>query len=141
MEKLFVDTNIILDLLAKREPHYQFAAAVFSLADQREIKLFVSSLSFANLNYILSKQYNANNARKKLIAFKTLTTVLAVNDKIVERALASDFKDFEDALQNYSAELNKEIDIIITRNIKDFKYSKLAVMTPDQFLKTKFTGQ
>ena len=53
----------------------------------------------------------------------------------------SDFKDFEDALQNYSAELNKEIDIIITRNIKDFKYSKLAVMTPDQFLKTKFTGQ
>jgi hypothetical protein len=55
--------------------------------------------------------------------------------------LYSDFKDFEDALQNYSAELNKEIDIIITRNIKDFKYSKLAVMTPDQFLKTKFAGQ
>ena len=62
-------------------------------------------------------------------------------NNVVFRALNSDFKDFEDALQNYSAELNKEIDIIITRNIKDFKYSKLAVMTPDQFLKTKFTGQ
>jgi hypothetical protein len=64
-----------------------------------------------------------------------------MDNNVVFRALNSDFKDFEDALQNYSAELNKEIDIIITRNIKDFKYSKLAVMTPDQFLKTNFTGQ
>jgi hypothetical protein len=64
-----------------------------------------------------------------------------VDNNVVFRALNSDFKDFEDALQNYSAELNKEIDIIITRNTKDFKHSKLAVMTPDQFLKTKFTGQ
>jgi len=134
VEKLFVDTDIILDLLAKREPHYQFAAAVFSLADQREIKLFVSSLSFANLNYILSKQYNANNARKKLIAFKTLTTVLAVNDKIVERALASDFKDFEDALQYYTATENK-ISKLITRNLKDFKAAAIIVMTAEQFLK------
>jgi len=134
VEKLFVDTDIILDLLAKREPHYQFAAALFSLADQREIKLFVSSLSFANLNYILSKQYNANNARKKLIAFKTLTTVLAVNDKIVERALASDFKDFEDALQYYTATENK-ISKLITRNLKDFKAAEIIVMTAEQFLK------
>ena len=64
-----------------------------------------------------------------------------MDNNVVLRALNSDFKDFEDALQNYSDELNKEIDIIITRNIKDFKYSKLAVMTPDQFLKTNFTGQ
>ena len=75
MEKLFVDTDIILDLLAKREPHHKYAAAIFSLADQKEIKLFVSSLSFANLNYILSKQYNANNARKKLITFTTLPSL------------------------------------------------------------------
>ena len=64
-----------------------------------------------------------------------------MDNNVVFRALNSDFKDFEYALQNYSAELNKEIDIIITRNIKDFKYSKLAVMKPDQFLKTKFTSQ
>jgi len=134
VEKLFVDTDIILDLLAKREPHYQFAAAIFSLADQREIKLFVSSLSFANLNYMLSKQYNANNARKKLIAFKTLTTVLAVNDKIVELALASDFKDFEDGLQYYTATENK-ISKLITRNLKDFKAAEIIVMTAEQFLK------
>lgn len=134
MEKLFVDTDIILDLLAKREPHYKYAAAIFSLEDQREIKLFVSSLSFANLNYILSKQYNANNARKKLIAFKTLTTVLAVNDKIVELALASDFKDFEDGLQYYTATENN-ISKLITRNLKDFKTADIIVMTAEQFLK------
>ena len=134
MEKLFVDTDIILDLLAKREPHYKYAAAIFSLEDQREIKLFVSSLSFANLNYILSKQYNANNARKKLIAFKTLTTVLAVNEKIVELALASDFKDFEDGLQYYTATENN-ISKLITRNLKDFKTADIIVMTAEQFLK------
>jgi hypothetical protein len=82
----------------------------------------------------LSKQYNANNTRKKLIAFKTLTTVLAVNDKIVERALASDFKDFEDALQYYTATENK-ISKLITRNLKDFKAAEIIVMTAEQFLK------
>jgi predicted nucleic acid-binding protein len=134
VEKLFVDTDIILDLLAKREPHHKYTAAIFSLADQKEIKLFVSSLSFANLNYILSKQYNANNARKKLITFKTLTNVLAVNDKIVELALASDFKDFEDGIQYYTATENN-ISKLITRNLKDFKTAEIIVMTAEQFLK------
>jgi hypothetical protein len=64
-----------------------------------------------------------------------------MDNNVVFRALNSDFKDFEDAAQNYSAELGKEINIIITRNIKDFRYSNLAVMTPDQFLKTIITGQ
>lgn len=134
MEKLFVDTDIILDLLAKREPHYKYAAAIFTLADQKEIKLFVSSLSFANLNYILSKQYSSNNARKKLMAFKTLTTVLAVNDKIVKLSLASDFKDFEDGLQYYTATENN-INKLITRNLKDYKSAEIIVLTAEQFLK------
>jgi predicted nucleic acid-binding protein len=75
MDKVFVDTDIILDLLAKREPHYQFSAQLFTLADQGQIKLYVSSLSFSNLNYILSKQYSTDQARRKLLTFKALINV------------------------------------------------------------------
>ena len=82
MDKVFVDTDIILDLLGNREPFYQYAATLFSLADKGELQLFVSSLSFANLNYLLSKQYNSDQAKKKLLKFKTLVTVLSVSDKI-----------------------------------------------------------
>lgn len=96
MEKVFVDTDIVLDLLSARLPHYKYAAELFSLADENSIKLYVSSLTFANVNYILSKQLSAAQARKILLKFKTLINVLAVNDKVIELALASDFHDFED---------------------------------------------
>ena len=66
----------------------------------------------------------------------TITEVLSTDRDVIIKALNSNFKDFEDALQNYSAELNGKIDLIVTRNIKDFKYSTLGVMTPDNYLKT-----
>src|SRR2546428_10048119 len=103
MEKVFVDSDIILDLLSYREPFYTPSANLFSAADKGEIKLFVSSLSFANLNYILSRQFSTDQAKKKLLKFKTLVTVLAVTDKVVELSLSSDFRDFEDALQYFTA--------------------------------------
>ena len=96
MERVFVDTDIIFDLLSNREPFYEPAAYLFSNADRNKLKICVSSLSFSNLNYILSKQYTPDQARKKLLKFKTLVTVLAVSEKIVELALSSNFKDFED---------------------------------------------
>jgi predicted nucleic acid-binding protein len=133
MEKVFVDTDIILDLLSEREPFYAHSATLFSRADKGEIKLFVSSLSFANLNYMLSRQYNADQARKKLLKFKTLVTVLAVNDKIIDLALSSDFKDFEDGIQ-YFTSIENNVKIILTRNLKDFKTSEIPVMTAEEFL-------
>jgi predicted nucleic acid-binding protein len=133
MEKVFVDTDIILDLLRYREPFYIHSANLFSAADKNEIKLFVSSLSFANLNYILLRQFSAEQARKKLFKFKTLVTVLAVTDKIVELALSSDFKDFEDALQYFSAAENN-IKILLTRNLKDYKNAEISILTAEQFL-------
>jgi predicted nucleic acid-binding protein len=133
MEKVFVDTDIILDLLSEREPFYMHSATLFSMADKREIKLFVSSLSFANLNYMLSRQYSADQARKKLSKFKTLVTVLAADDKIIDLALSSDFKDFEDGIQ-YFTSIENRIKIIVTRNLRDFKTSEIPVMTAEQFL-------
>ncbi|WP_421949404.1 type II toxin-antitoxin system VapC family toxin [Phaeodactylibacter xiamenensis] len=134
MKKLFIDTNIVLDLLGQRAPFYQDAAKLFSLADRKEIKLCVSSLSFANANYILSKLKSKEEARAILTRFKVLVEVLALDDKILELSLNDDaFSDFEDGLQYYTA-LENESDIIITRNLRDFKTSAIPVMTAGQYL-------
>lgn len=135
MQKVFVDTDIVLDLLSGRLPHYTSAAELFSLADKKGIRLFVSSLTFANVNYILSKQLSAVKARKILLKFKTLITVLAVDDKTIELALASDLNDFEDAIQ-YNAALEHGISTLVTRNLKDFKKAQIAVLSPQQFLES-----
>ena len=124
MEKVFVDTDIVLDLLSNREPFYIHSANLFSAADKNEIKLYVSSLSFANLNYILSKQYSADQSRKKLLKFKTLVTVLSVTDKVIELSLSSDFKDFEDGIQYFTATENN-IKTLLTRNLKNYKTKRL----------------
>ena len=136
MKKVLIDTNIILDLFAKREPFYLEAAKLFSLADKMTISLFVSALSFANLNYILSKQKNSNEAKQLLRRLKLIVSIIDFNDKILSLSLNdNDFKDFEDALQYYSATTNS-IDVIITRNLKDFQCSQLPVMTAQQFIKS-----
>lgn len=134
MEKVFVDTDIVIDLLSARQPHYNYAADLFSLADQNTIKLCVSSLTFANVNYILSKQLSAKQARKLLLKFKTLVNVLSVNDKIIELALASDFRDFEDAIQ-YNTAIENRLTTLLTRNIKDFKKGEITILTAEQYLK------
>ena len=135
MEKVFVDSDIVLDLLSGRTPHYDFAAELFSLADENSIKLYVSSLTFANVNYMLSKQLSAGQARKMLLKFKTLVNVLSVNDKVIELALASDFHDFEDAIQ-YNTAIENGITTLLTRNLKDFKKAEIAILTAQQYLKT-----
>ncbi|MBC7694152.1 MAG: PIN domain-containing protein [Burkholderiales bacterium] len=136
MEKLFLDTDIIIDLLAYREPFYEASASLFSMADKGKIHLFVSPLSFSNINYILSRQFSANQVRKKLLQFKTLVSVMDVSDKIIELALTSDFKDFEDGIQYFTA-IENNIKILLTRNLKDYKTAQIPVMTAEQYLKMK----
>lgn len=134
MEKLLVDTNIILDLLAKREDFYEEAQLLFTLGDNKKVDLCISALSMANIHYLLTKVQGKENARKILIRFKVLVRVLPLDDKITELALASDFSDFEDAIQYFTA-IENQMDIIITRNKKDFKIAKLPVLTAREYLK------
>jgi predicted nucleic acid-binding protein len=134
MDKLLVDTNIVIDLLSKREEFFQEAQELFTLADNRQVDLFVSALTFANTHYLLSKYQKLDDARKILIKFKVLVKVAHLDDKIVELALVSDFKDFEEAIQ-YNTALENGIDVIITRNKKDFKNSKLPIMNAREYLK------
>jgi len=133
MEKLLIDTNIIIDLLAKRKNFYQEAQELFTLADERHLSLFISALTFANTYYILSRDLNTDEARKIMIKFKTLVKILPLENKVLELALSSDFSDFEDAIQYYTA-LDNKLEIIITRNKKDFKKSKLPVLTAREYL-------
>jgi predicted nucleic acid-binding protein len=134
VEKLLVDTNIVIDLLSKRAEFFQEAQELFTLADNKKVELFVSALTFANTHYLLSKYQKLDDARKTLIKFKVLVNVSPLDDKIVELALVSDFNDFEDAIQYHTA-LENKIDIIITRNKKDFKNSKLPILTAKEYLK------
>jgi predicted nucleic acid-binding protein len=135
VEKVFVDSDIVLDLLSGRQPHYKFAAELFSLADENSIKVYVSSLTFANIDYILSKQLSTGQARKMLLKFKTLVNVLSVNDKIIELALLSDFNDFEDAIQ-YNTAIENSITSLLTRNLKVYKKTEITILTAQQYLKT-----
>jgi len=134
MEKVFVDTNIVIDLLAKREPFYKDAQDLFTLSDKKEIQLQISSLSFANAYYSIVKHHKTVDAKKYLSKFKVLVEILPLEDKAIELALASDFGDFEDGLQYFIA-MDYECDIIVTRNKKDFKNSKIPVMTAAEYLK------
>lgn len=132
MEKLLVDTNIVVDLLTRREDFYREAQDLFTLSDEGKVKLLVSSLTFANTHYLLDRHKNKDEARKILIKFKVLVEVAKLDDKIIELALASDFTDFEDAIQYYTA-LENGVDVIITRNLRDFKTSKLPVLTAKEY--------
>jgi len=133
MEKVFVDTDVCIDLLSQRKPFNNIAEILFSMADKDLIKIFVSSLSFANIDYVLRSQYSANNSRQIIAKFKTLVTVLPVDSKTIELAIVSDFNDFEDAIQ-YSCAIENNLTTIITRNVKDYKKATIKIVTPEIYI-------
>lgn len=136
MKKLFIDTNIVIDLLSRREPFFEESASLFSLADRKIVDLSASSLTIANTSYALLRQMDSSKAKAILRKLRLIVKILPLDDKIVGLALNDDtFLDFEDGLQHFSALENNQ-DIIITRNLKDFKNSKLPAMTAKQFLES-----
>jgi predicted nucleic acid-binding protein len=136
MKKLFVDTNIVIDLLSRREPYFEEAAELFSLADKKQVELSVSSLTIANTSYALLRQLDSNKAKSVLRKLRLILKVLPLDDKIIGLALNDEtFSDFEDGLQYFTA-IEDEQELIITRNLKDFKNSILPTMTTKQFIET-----
>lgn len=132
MKRVLLDTNIIIDLLAKREPFDQDARMLFSFADKEKVILYTSALSIANLSYVLLRKRKPEEAKQILRKLKLLVGILSLDGKIINLALNdNEFNDFEDGLQYYSA-LENNIEIIVTRNLKDFKNSRIPVMTARQ---------
>lgn len=136
MKRLFIDSDVQLDIILKREPFYIYSARVLNLAAQNQkARLFTSAICFANLYYLLTVELGRSKARNALKTFKILFHIIPTSDLAINNALESDFKDLEDAFQYFTA-VENNMDVIITRNIQDFKKSQLPVMTPKQFLET-----
>jgi predicted nucleic acid-binding protein len=133
--KLFIDTNIMLDLLGERIPFYNSIAKIATLADKGQIIMTVSALSYGTVNYLLTKYENSETAKQKLRKFKIISEICALDELIIEKGLNSNFSDFEDSLQYFSA-LKAECDILITRNGRHFKDSQIPVMTADEYLQS-----
>jgi predicted nucleic acid-binding protein len=135
MTRLFLDTNIVLDLLSERIPYYEAVAKIATLADTSHVTIVVSALSYSTISYFVTKIENAEMAKSKLRKFKIISEICPLDEIIIEKGLNSNFADFEDSLQYFSA-VASECDILITRNGKDFKESLIPVMTADEYLKS-----
>ena len=135
MNKVFVDTDVILDLLAERIPFFHFSAVLFTFAEMKKLELYTSPLILANTFYILRKQLGNDEAKNALRKLRILLHVVESSESIIDKALNSDFTDFEDAIQYYTA-LDHDIKIILTRNVRDYKNASVIVQTPEAFLVT-----
>lgn len=133
MKKVFIDTNIIVDLIADRKPFSKFSIEIFKKAEEKKIKLFTSSHSIATTHYLLKKYLEEKLLRDVLYNLLDYITVIAVDTDVLKKGLRSKHKDFEDSIQILCASTIDNIDCIVTRNIKDFRDSEILVLTPDEF--------
>ncbi|MCH7613202.1 MAG: PIN domain-containing protein [Candidatus Marinimicrobia bacterium] len=136
MKRILIDTDVILDFFFDRQPFSEFAVKIFSLCESKQIQGFVTPVIYSNTYYLLRQTAKHDKVIEKLTQLLSITDVLLMDRNVVHQALISKFKDFEDALQNFSAINDGTIDVIVTRNIKDFKKSEIGVLTPESFVKT-----
>lgn len=133
-DKIFLDTDVVLDHLADRQPFSEYAHRLFAMAEQGQMTLYVSALSFSNLYYILRKLKGSDAALSLLRQLKSLVMITSVGEEEVEYALAENFKDFEDALQCFSAKTEAGLKVILTRNQFDFPKGLVRIESPEEFL-------
>jgi len=131
--KLFLDTNVVIDFFMEREPFTEDAVRLFELKESGKVDLCLSALTVANLAYHVNKR--GKNPFILLKDFLDWIEVIDLDKNIFCKTIDSDFDDFEDGLQYFSAVKSFGVDVIITRNIKDFKPSLIPVYTPSDYLK------
>jgi predicted nucleic acid-binding protein len=137
MKRVLFDTDVILDFFFDRQPFSEDAAKVLALCESRVIEGFITPVILSNVYYLLRQVDKHDKIIDKLRQLMEIIDVLVIDKNVIKEALGSDFKDFEDALQNFAAEKDGQIDVIITRNIKDFRKSNLGVMDPKGYLKVR----
>jgi predicted nucleic acid-binding protein len=133
--KVLIDSDVILDLLIDRKPFSKESLDILSWCEKGRITGYWTPVIISNVHYILSKYSSEKTARSTIAELNEILEVISINKSVINLALESKFKDFEDALQNYAAELNLEIEAIITRNENDYKLSKLSIFSPADFLR------
>lgn len=135
--RVFIDTNVFLDLLWKREGFLEDSLRVFDLAVDGVFELLISDLSIANIKYITRKDYPVEKFYDVMSVFRPVFTIVPVGENAVDKALALKANDFEDALQYFSA-VQSQANFLLTRNIKDYAFATMQVLTPSDFLKRYF---
>ena len=137
MQKVFVDTNIILDWLGNRKPFHTAAKNLFLKGESKEVEILISTISYISTEYILRKQLGKEKTRLALSAIKDISTVCHSGEKVILMAIFSGFTDFEDAFQYYTA-LENGAEFIITRDPKGFSLSDIPAINAEEFLKIYF---
>ncbi|MBC6367193.1 PIN domain-containing protein [Algoriphagus sp. AK58] len=132
----FLDSDVILDYLLRREPFNIPARGIFGLAFNKKIQIYFSTLTVANIHYLFRKLYSNEGALDKITELVSFCKILPVTEKEIFAAMKSGFSDFEDAIQYFTAIQNPEIEGIITRNLADYRKSQIPVFTPEVFLST-----
>ena len=136
MDRVLIDSDVILDSLFDRKPFAEYSTIILSMCESKEIKGFITPLIYSNVYYLLRQTAKHDKVIEKLKQLFQITDVLLMDRNVVENALNSGFKDFEDSLQNFSAVNNGKIDLILTRNLKDYKNSELGIFTPETYIKS-----
>jgi len=133
VKKVFIDTDIILDLLLQRDPFFVHALELFRRIESGEFNAHVSALIVWNIYYLVEKYSGKKKAHQKVTELRALLKIIPVDEKIIDLSLQSDFKEFEDSIQYFAAK-SKNITTIITRNKKDYRTGDIALMTALEFL-------
>ena len=140
MDSVLIDSDVILDAFFDRKPFSECAINILSMCEKGNISGFLTPVIFSNVYYLLRQTAKHEKVIKKLKQLLQITEVLQMDRKVIENALNSGFKNFEDGLQNYSAVNNGNIDLILTRNLKDYKKSELAIFTPETYIKSRIVN-
>ena len=135
MRKVLIDTDVILDFFFDRKPHSEYSTIVLSYCEKNIIEAYITPVMISNIYYLLKRTAKHQKVIEKIKQLLSFINVLTMDRSVIEKALNSEFKDFEDALQNFAATNYGEINSIITRNVKDYKKSSLGVITPEDFVK------
>ena len=132
--RILVDTNVLLDALLGREPYFTFADEIIQLCAERKVQGFIAAHSIPNMFYILRKDLSEADRREVLLNLCDIFIVEGIDSAKIVAALRNEaFSDLEDCLQSYCAK-NVRADYIVTRNLKDFMYSEVPALLPQEFL-------
>lgn len=136
MIHVFLDSNVILDLLMNRGPFAHESRLIFELAEKEKIRLYTSALSMANIHYIISKEWSVDLAHQAIGRVRKLVSITAVTEAMLDECIRRRHKDFEDAIQFHSAK--ESCEVIVTRDLKGFSAFRFPCLTPSGFLDKYF---
>jgi predicted nucleic acid-binding protein len=136
MKHLFLDTNVIIDVLADRKPFSESAAILFDYAEKGKINIYISALSYSNIYYIVKKICTHKEMISLLRDLEAISFTIDVTKQIIIDSMNAPFKDFEDSIQFHTALSNNKVEAIITRNSRDFKNNDIAILSPEEALST-----